>query len=132
MFSLADVFTTAGLAALGQVIMIDLLLAGDNVMILGVLISALPPKERKQVLALGVGLALVCLITFAWFATQLLHVVGLLFAGGVLLLWVAWKLFREIRTHGGENEAEAGGCPPAQEFRSGRNPGRDCRSLDEP
>ena len=96
----ADVFTSAGLATLGQVIMIDLMLAGDNVVVLGTLASGLEPKQRKQVLAFGVGIALLFLLGFAYFATQLLHVVGLLLAGGLLLLWVAWRLFREI--HAGE------------------------------
>ena len=112
-FSIADVFTTAGLATLGQVIMIDLMLAGDNVVVLGTLASGLPAKERKQVLAFGVGIALIFLVGFAWFATELLHVVGLLLAGGLLLLWVAWKLFREI--HGGtigEGEGADGIKPP--------------------
>lgn len=95
----ADVFTPAGLAALAQVIMIDLMLAGDNVVVLGTLAAGLPARDRKRVLAIGVGIALVCLVVFAWFATQLLHVVGLLFGGGLLLLWVAWKLFRELRAH---------------------------------
>jgi YjbE family integral membrane protein len=95
-FNIADVFTAAGLAALGQVIMIDLMLAGDNVVVLGTLASGLPPRERKRVLGIGVGIALVCLVGFAFLATTLLHIVGLLFAGGVLLLWVGWKLFREI------------------------------------
>lgn len=99
-FSIADVFTSAGLATLGQVIMIDLMLAGDNVVVLGTLASGLEPKQRKQVLAFGVGIALIFLVGFAYFATQLLHVVGLLFAGGLLLLWVAWKLFREV--HAGD------------------------------
>jgi len=93
---IADVFTTAGLAALGQVIMIDLMLAGDNVVVLGTLAAGLPEKDRKRVLSIGVGVALACLVAFAFVATQLLHVVGLLFAGGLLLLWVAWKLFREL------------------------------------
>jgi YjbE family integral membrane protein len=93
---IGDVFTTAGLATLGQVIMIDLMLAGDNVMVLGVLAAGLPAKQRKQVLALGVVIAMVCLISLALVATQLLHVVGLLLGGGLLLLWVAWKLFREL------------------------------------
>src|SRR3546814_8008688 len=94
--SIADVFTSAGLATLGQVIMIDLMLAGDNIVVLGTLAAGLPPKERRRVLGLGVGIALVCLVGFAFLATTLLHVVGLLFAGGLLLLWVGWKLFREI------------------------------------
>jgi len=94
---ISDVFTAAGLAALGQVIMIDLMLAGDNVVVLGTLAAGLPEKDRKRVLSIGVGVALLCLVIFAFVATQLLHVVGLLFAGGVLLLWVAWKLFRELQ-----------------------------------
>src|SRR3546814_3874520 len=94
--SIADVFTSAGLATLGQVIMIDLMLAGDNIVVLGTLAAGLPPKERRRVLGLGVGIALVCLVGFAFLATTLLHVVGLLFAGGLLLLWVGWKLFRAI------------------------------------
>jgi YjbE family integral membrane protein len=115
-FSIADVFSAAGLATLAQVIMIDLMLAGDNVVVLGTLAAGLPPKERKRVLAIGVGIALVCLVSFAFLATQLLHVVGLLFAGGLLLLWVAWKLFREIRPGAPAEEtpdvsAIAGGRP---------------------
>lgn len=96
MFNIADVFTPAGLAVLGQVVMIDLTLAGDNVVVLGTLAAGLPALQRKKVLTIGVGIALVCLIGFALVATKLLHIVGLLFAGGVLLLWVAWKLFREL------------------------------------
>src|SRR3546814_12189095 len=94
--SIADVFTSAGLATLGQVIMIDLMLAGDNIVVLGTLAAGLPPKERRRVLGLGVGIALVCLVGFAFLATTLLHVVGLLFAGGLLLVWVGLQLFREI------------------------------------
>ncbi|MFA6124799.1 MAG: YjbE family putative metal transport protein [Sphingomonas sp.] len=96
MFNIADVFTAAGLATLGQVILIDLIFSGDNAMVLGTLAAGLPSKQRKQVLGLGVVMAMVCLIGFALIATQLLHVVGLLLAGGILLLWVAWKLYREI------------------------------------
>src|SRR4051812_24968239 len=96
MINFADVFTPAGLATLGQVIMIDLMLAGDNVVVLGTLAAGLPAKQRKQVLGYGVIIALVCLVGFALVATQLLKIVGLLFGGGLLLLWVAWKLYREL------------------------------------
>ena len=108
MLDLSDVFTAAGLATLGQVILIDLIFSGDNAMVLGTLAAGLPAKERKRVLALGVVMAMVCLIGFALVATMLLHVVGLLLAGGLLLLWVAWKLYREIGDHG-EQSVEAGG-----------------------
>jgi YjbE family integral membrane protein len=97
---LADIFTAGGIAALLQVLAIDLMLAGDNVVVLGTLAAGLPPADRKKVLGIGVGIALVCLIGFALVATQLLKVVGLLFGGGLLLLWVAWKLFRELRAGG--------------------------------
>jgi len=111
----ADVFTADGLAALGQVIMIDLMLAGDNVVILGTLAAGLPPAERKRVLSLGVGIALVCLIGFAVLAVQLLNVVGLRLAGGLLLLWVGWKLFRELR--GGKTaDGDAARVKPAKTF----------------
>ncbi len=110
-FDLADVFTPAGLAALGQVIAIDLMLAGDNVVVLGTLAAGLPARDRRRVLGIGIGLSLICLLAFAWFATRLLAVVGLLFAGGLLLLWVAWKLWRELR---GARGKVAGGAVSAR------------------
>ncbi len=111
----ADVFSAGGLAALGQVIMIDLMLAGDNVVILGTLTARLPPADRKRVLGLGVGIALVCLVGFAVLAVRLLDVVGLRLAGGLLLLWVGWKLFRELR--GGHAAVDAAApVRPAKSF----------------
>lgn len=110
MFDLADVFTAAGLATLGQVVLIDLIFSGDNAMVLGTLAAGLPPADRKRVLALGVVMAMVCLIGFALIATALLHVVGLLLAGGLLLLWVAWKLYREI----GHTDAKGAASGPAK------------------
>jgi YjbE family integral membrane protein len=90
------IFTAGGLAKLGQIIVGDLTMAGDNVVIMGSLASGLPDRDRKKVLMLGVGMALVFLITFAVLATQLLQITGLVFAGGLLLLWVAYNLFREL------------------------------------
>ena len=106
-FSIADVFTAAGLATLGQVILIDLIFSGDNAMVLGTLAAGLPADQRRRVLGLGVIMAMVCLIGFALVATQLLQVVGLLLAGGLLLLWVAWKLYREIGPPGAKARAAA-------------------------
>jgi YjbE family integral membrane protein len=97
MFNFADIFTAAGLLTLGQVILIDLTMAGDNVVIIGTLTSGLHKRDRRKVIALGVGLALVFLIAFALIATQLLHITGLLVAGGLLLLWVAYNIYREIK-----------------------------------
>jgi YjbE family integral membrane protein len=92
----AAIFTATGLASLGQIIVGDLTMAGDNVIIMGSLASGLPAKDRRKVLMFGVGMALVFLITFAVIATQLLKITGLVFAGGLLLMWVAYNMFREL------------------------------------
>ena len=97
MFDFADIFTAAGLITLGQVVLIDLTMAGDNVVIMGTLTSGLPDKERRRVIMLGVGMALIFLIAFALVATRLLHFTGLVLAGGLLLLWVAYNMYRELR-----------------------------------
>jgi YjbE family integral membrane protein len=72
-------------------------MAGDNVVIMGTLTSGLPAKQRQKVIMLGVGMALVFLIGFALVATKLLHLTGLVLAGGLLLLWVAYNMYRELR-----------------------------------
>lgn len=97
MFNFGEILTPVGLAVLLQVILIDLTMAGDNVVIMGTLTSGLPSRERRRVIGLGVGIAVVFLIAFALIATQLLKITGLLLAGGLLLLWVAYNMFRELR-----------------------------------
>lgn len=96
-FDLADVFTTGGLTTLLGVILIDLTMAGDNVVIMGTLAAGLPERDRRRVIMVGVSMALVFLIAFALMATWLLQVTGLLLAGGLLLLWVAYNMYRELR-----------------------------------
>lgn len=91
------IFTGPGLVLLGQIIIGDLTMAGDNVLIMGTIAGGLPERDRKRVLMLGVGMALIFLIGFALVATQLLKITGLVFAGGLLLLWVAYNMYREIR-----------------------------------
>ena len=91
------VLTTTGMGKLGQIIIGDLTMAGDNVVIMGSLASGLPERQRRKVLLLGVGMALAFLITFAVLATELLQITGLVFAGGLLLLWVAYNLIKELR-----------------------------------
>jgi len=113
----ADIVSAGGLAALAQVLAIDLMLAGDNVVVLGTLAAGLPADQRRKVLGIGVGIALACLIAFALVATQLLKVIGLLLAGGLLLLWVAWKLFRELRAG---DHIQASGDDPAPPRSFGR------------
>src|SRR5438093_7839685 len=95
-FDFGAIFTAAGLAKLGKIIVGDLTMAGDNVVIMGSLASGLPAKERRKVLMFGVAMALLFLITFAVVATQLLKITGLIFAGGLLLLWVAYNMWREL------------------------------------
>jgi len=97
MFNFGEILTPVGFAVLLQVILIDLTMAGDNVVIMGTLTSGLPARERRRVIALGVGIAVIFLIAFALIATQLLKITGLLLAGGLLLLWVAYNMFRELR-----------------------------------
>jgi YjbE family integral membrane protein len=92
------------LAAFAQVILIDLVLAGDNAIVIGLAATGLPPEQRNKAILVGVLAATVLRIAFAGVTTQLLQVVGLLFAGGLLLLWVCWKMWRELRTsHDTEN-----------------------------
>jgi YjbE family integral membrane protein len=95
-FDFGAIFTAAGLAKLGQIIIGDLTMAGDNVVIMGSLASGLRARDRKRVLLFGVGMALIFLMIFAVLATQLLKITGLVFAGGLLLLWVAYNMWRAI------------------------------------
>ena len=97
MLNFASVFTPSGLGMLLQIILADLTMAGDNVVIMGTLASGLPAKDRRKVLLFGVSMALIFLIGFALIATQLLKITGLLLAGGLLLLWVAYNMFKELR-----------------------------------
>lgn len=93
-----ELLTPEALAVLFQVVVIDLALAGDNAIVVGMAAAGLPAHQRTRAITIGMAGAAVLLIMFASITTQLLKVVGLLFAGGVLLLWVCWKMWREIRT----------------------------------
>jgi YjbE family integral membrane protein len=86
--------------AFGQVLMIDIMLAGDNAIVVGALAAGLPADQRKKVILIGIIAALVLRIIFALVVTQLMQIVGLIFAGGLLLLWVSWKMYRELRPAG--------------------------------
>ncbi|HET9458421.1 MAG TPA: TerC family protein, partial [Sphingomicrobium sp.] len=96
----------AALAAFLKVLWIDLVLAGDNAIVVGALAAGLPPDQRRKVIMIGVLAALVLRIAFALVVTQLLQIVGLILVGGLLLLWVAWKMWRELR-HTGESPGSA-------------------------
>lgn len=92
-----DFFSPTMLTALVQVILIDLVLAGDNAIVIGLAAAGLPPEQRARAILIGVGAATLLRIVFAGLTTQLLEIVGLLLAGGILLLWVCWKMWRELR-----------------------------------
>jgi YjbE family integral membrane protein len=119
---LSTLFNAAALAAFAEVIMIDLVLAGDNAIVVGALAAGLPIEQRRKVIMIGIVAALVLRIIFALLVTQLLQVIGLIFAGGLLLLWVAWRMFRELRHQGesgGSHEIEgdeSSGLRPAKSF----------------
>ena len=101
-----DLFNPEAIAALFQVVMIDLALAGDNAIVVGMAAAGLPEQQRTRAILFGMAGATALLILFAGITTQLLKLVGLLFAGGLLLLWVCWKMWRELRaTANEENEA---------------------------
>ncbi len=92
-----DWITTADLIALGKVIFIDLVLAGDNAIVVGLAASRVAPHLRAKVIFWGIAGAVVLRIFFAAITAQLLAIVGLTFAGGVLLLYVCWKMYRELQ-----------------------------------
>jgi len=112
----------AAFAAFLQVLMIDLVLAGDNAIVVGALAAGLPPEQRRKVIAIGVMAALVLRVAFALVVTQLLQIIGLILVGGLLLLWVAWRMWRDLR-HVGESAGspeiygdEHSGLKPAKSF----------------
>lgn len=101
----AEVFTPEGMTALAQVIGIDLVLAGDNAIVIGLAAAGLPRELRARAILVGIIAATVLRIVFAAFTVQLLAITGLLLAGGILLLWVCWKMWRELQAgHGQDTE----------------------------
>lgn len=94
------------LSALLQVVVIDLVLAGDNAVVIGLAAAGLPEKQRGKAILIGIAAATLLRILFALLTTQLMQIVGLLLAGGILLLWVCWKMWRELRATAHEATAE--------------------------
>ena len=99
--------SVAELTALGTVILTDIALAGDNAIVVGMAAASLPVEQRRKAIFFGILVATVMRILFALVTTQLLQIIGLLLAGGILLLWVSWKLWREICAQKQQAEAEA-------------------------
>ena len=105
----ANIGTPSALTAFMTVVLLDIALAGDNAIIVGALAAGLPPEQRKKVIFIGILAALVLRIVFAvavLYGLESLKEYGLVFAGGILLLWVAWKMYRELKPRG-----ESGGSP---------------------
>ncbi|HEX8389489.1 MAG TPA: TerC family protein [Sphingomonas sp.] len=111
----ANITEASRLAAFGQVLLIDIVLAGDNAIVVGALAAGLPDEQRKKVILIGIIAALVLRIGFALIATWLLSIVGLIFAGGLLLLWVSWKMWRELH-HSRPSEDGVDNVRPARSF----------------
>jgi YjbE family integral membrane protein len=118
----SNITEPAAFTAFLQVIMIDLVLAGDNAIVVGALAAGLPAAQRKKVILIGVMAALVLRILFALIVTQLLQIIGLILIGGLLLLWVAWRMWRDLHHEGeswGSEEIvgdEHAGLKPAKSF----------------
>jgi len=119
---LVSMITPQAFAAFLEILAIDIVLAGDNAIVVGALAAGLPAAQRKKVILIGVVAALVLRIAFALVVSQLLQIVGLVLAGGILLLWVAWRMYRELRhkeESAGSEEVlgdEHSGVRPAKSF----------------
>ncbi len=122
---LATLFDAAAIAALLEILAIDIVLAGDNAIVVGALAAGLPAEQRRKVIMIGVAAALVLRIAFALIVTQLLQIVGLILAGGLLLLWVAWKMWRELR----HDKVSAGSAEIAGDEHSGLRPAKSFASA---
>ena len=96
------------LSALLSVVIIDVVLAGDNAIVVGMAASGLPSGQRRLVIMLGIVIATALRIVFAYFAATLLAIIGLTLAGGILLLWVSWKMYREVRQSRASRSRRAG------------------------
>ena len=103
--------------ALASVILLDLVLAGDNAIVVGALAAGLPPEQRKKVIFIGVIAALVLRVVFALMVNLLMGVIGLIFVGGLLLIWVAWKMYRDLK------RSEATESPGSPEILGDENSG---------
>ncbi|MCJ8141203.1 TerC family protein [Falsirhodobacter halotolerans] len=104
---MTDTFLATEFYALLQVLFIDVVLAGDNAVVVGMAAAGVDPSIRRKVIFWGIGGAVVLRILFALIAVELLAIIGLTLAGGVLLLWVCWKMYREIRESGNDEDAVA-------------------------
>jgi YjbE family integral membrane protein len=115
---MTDLVASDAVMALIQVVMINLVLSGDNAVVIGLAAAGLPAEQRKRAITIGILTATALRIACASVATQLLQVFGLLLAGGILLLWVCWKMWRELQT---TPQDQQGGGETLVAYASGRN-----------
>ena len=119
--------SAAELSALFQVVIVDLVLAGDNAIVVGLVAAGLPAKDRTRVIAIGIVAATLMRVAFATVTVQLLQIVGLLLAGGLVLLWVAWKLWREIKAR--RDASRAPDSPAGEPDADGREAPKSMRGA---
>jgi YjbE family integral membrane protein len=128
-----NLFSASALGAFVQVLLIDLVLAGDNAVAVGVVAAGAPAESRRRVILWGVIAAVLIRIAFALLASRLMDVIGLTFAGGLILLWVCWKTWRELRAEGVAEEAQAGavlgGAAPLRPARPAKSFGAAFRQI---
>ena len=117
-----DMISSQSMTALFQVVMIDLVLAGDNAIVIGLAAAGLPKEQRKKAILVGILAATMLRIGFATITVQLLQIIGLLLAGGVLLLWVCWKMWRELRTSHHDSRRTFRACRPTRTIDAGARP----------
>jgi len=123
----SNITSPAAMSAFVQVLMIDIMLAGDNAIVVGALAAGLPADQRKKVILIGIIAALVLRIIFALLVTQLMQIVGLVFAGGLLLLWVSWRMYRDLHP---ATAAESPGSPEIEgDEHSGLRPAKSFASA---
>ena len=115
-----ELISFAELSALVQVFIVDLVLAGDNAIVVAMAVAALPAHQRMRIMIFGIAAATILRIIFAFLTVYLLQITGLVLVGGVLLLWVSWRLWNELRERAQENQAEE----HANEIAHGETPGR--------
>ena len=118
---LSALFSPEAIAAFFEILVIDIVLAGDNAIVVGALAAGLPPEQRRKVIVIGVAAALVLRILFALIVTQLMQVIGLILVGGLLLLWVSWRMWRDLRA---PHECSPGSEEIVGDERSGLRPAK--------
>jgi len=116
------------LVALGQVLFIDIVLAGDNAIVVGMAAAGLPAEQRRKAIIWGIAAATIMRIAFASITVQLLSIVGIVLAGGVLLLWVCWKMYRELRD-GGHDHPDVTEQHEGAQALEGAEPGAPRKTL---